>query len=88
MQEQFTAILQAFTKEGIDIHAVEYSFTPYSLNTKLSFKFDNLREFLEFLELNPGSTESEAITHKLTDSGLNPDTFFFVNFYKPKVAEI
>ncbi len=88
MQEQFTAILQAFKKEGVDIHAVEYSFTPYSLNTPLSFKFDNLSVLLDFLGLKPGGAQSEAIAHKLTDEGLNPETFFFVNFYKPKVAEI
>lgn len=85
---QFSAILQAFEKEGVDIHDVEYSFTPYSLNTSLSFKFQNLEVFLGFLGLEQDTTQSEAINQKLTDAGLNPETFFFVNFYKPKVAEL
>lgn len=90
MNENFTTINEAFKAAGIDVAAAEYSFTLYSLNTKLSFKFANLMEFLQFLALEP-SLDFEKVQHiksMFIEAGVDPDNFFYVNFFKPKVAEL
>lgn len=90
MEDNFKTIADAFAKNGIDITTAEYSITAYSLNTQLSFKFDNLDMFLRFLELDRSEDpeRAENINSLLAESGIDPNSFFFVNFYKPKVAEL
>ena len=90
MNLNISTIKEAFKKSGIDITTAEYSITEYSLNTDLSFKFDNLDEFLAFLDFSASedSGKVEQISARLIDSSINPDKFFYVNFYKPKVAEL
>jgi hypothetical protein len=87
MHNNFSEIEKAFEKNGIDFLSAAYSFTPYSLNTSLSFKFENLAEFILFLNIDK-KDKIEKVQSMLTDAGLEPDRFFFVNFYKPKVAEL
>ncbi|TRW23891.1 hypothetical protein FMM05_12075 [Flavobacterium zepuense] len=90
MDENFETIREAFKTAGIDVVTAEYSITEYSLNTNLSFKFSNLTEFLEFLELH-AQEDFERVQHiKLLfiDAGVDPDNFFYVNFFEPKVAEL
>lgn len=87
MQDNFSDINQAFEKNGVDVASATYSFTPYSLNTPLSFRFENLAELILFLKIS-GQDKADQLRHMLTDAGLEPDKFFFVNFYKPKVAEL
>jgi hypothetical protein len=85
----FAAIKIAFQQAGIDVQSAGYSFTPYSLNTPLSFKFENISELLAFLGIDASaSAKTEHITTMLAEAGLDPNTFFYVNFYKPKVAEL
>lgn len=90
MTENFQTILEAFKNAGIDVGKAEYSITEYSLNTDLSFKFENLDEFLEFLHLTGPADEEkiENVHNALIEEGLNPGDFFYVNFYSPKVAEL
>ncbi|MES2486441.1 MAG: hypothetical protein V4581_10925 [Bacteroidota bacterium] len=88
--DNFDTIKSAFNNAGIDVNSAEYSFTAYSLNTPLSFKFENAPEFIAFLNLD-AVTDTTIIEHlhaMLTDAGLDPNSFFYVNFYKPKVAEL
>ncbi|KOS05391.1 hypothetical protein AM493_04595 [Flavobacterium akiainvivens] len=86
MQNDFSEIIKAFEKNGVDVASAAYSFTAYSLNTPLSFRFENLAAFLLFL--NVSADKQGQVKQMLTDAGLEPDKFFFVNFFKPKVAEI
>ncbi len=90
MQHNFEMITDAFKKAGVDIKKAGFSITEYSLNTKLSFKFLNLDELLSFLNLSPQNDEERIndINTMLVEAGINPDSFFYVNFYKQKVAEL
>ncbi len=90
MSDNFNTITEAFAQAGMDVQTAEYSFTEYSLNTKLSFKFGNLAEFLLFLGLDAAadSNRIEKIQSMLVESGIDPANFFYVNFYKPTVAEL
>ena len=90
MNDTFKPIEEAFEKAGIDISHAAYSITPYSLNTNLSFKFSNVDELLYFLRISsPGDTAKiEHINQLIIEAGVQPDSFFYVNFFKPKVAEL
>jgi hypothetical protein len=87
MQNNFSDIKAAFIKNGVDVTVADYSFTAYSLNLPLSFKFESLAEFILFLNIT-NRDKIDQLTQMVTDAGLDPGKFFFVNFYKPKVAEI
>ncbi|AWH85938.1 hypothetical protein HYN59_12840 [Flavobacterium album] len=87
MTDNFKTIADAFQNAGVDVHTAEYSITAYSLNTSLSFKFSNLEEFLSFLGPTAGAG-TEKINAMLIEAGVDPGSFFYVNFYKPKVAEL
>jgi hypothetical protein len=90
MTDNFKTIADAFGNAGIDVHTAEYSITEYSLNTPMSFKFSDLDEFLSFLGLNADTDSSriEKIHSMLVEASIDPKGFFYVNFYKPKVAEL
>jgi len=90
MEDNFKIIKDAFEKAGISTATAEFSITAYSLNTELSFKFSNMDELLFFLGCSaPGDAERiERINAMVVDAGIDPNNFFFVNFYKPKVAEL
>lgn len=90
MNENLNTIHDAFKKSGVDLPTAQYSITEYSLNTDLSFKFTNLQEFFTFLEIEDtgDAGKTELIKAKVLEAGVNPDSFFYVNFYKPKVAEL
>ena len=90
MKENFKAILEAFEKSGIQVNTAEFSITEYSLNTHLSFKFSNLDEFIEFLNLNAErhADRIEKIKSALAEKSIDPNNVFYVNFYSPKVAEL
>ena len=63
-----------------------YKITPYSLNTKASFSFENYHHWLEFMQqsgLNLVTSQTEEITQSaLIEWGIDPDKSFWVNFYK------
>lgn len=88
MNEGFNIIRDEFHKAGIDSKKVEFSITEYSLNTKLSFKFNNLDELLFFLEVSASSEKANVITAMVVEAGVDPEKYFYVNFFKPKVAEL
>lgn len=90
MKEYFKTITEAFRSAGIEVHKAEYSITEYSLNTDLSFRFNNIDEFIEFLNLSGPADEEkvENINTILIEEGIDPKGFFYVNFYQPKVVEM
>ena len=88
MNVDFKTITDAFSKAGIDVTRVEFSITEYSLNTDLSFKFSKLKELLHFLDVAAESERGDAIKAMFVETGIDPDKFFYVNFYRPKVAEL
>lgn len=90
MDGKFETLQQAFSTAGITLTEAEYSITPYSLNTPLSFKFGSLKELLAFLELGSevAPEKRDAIAKLVTDAGIDANSFFYVNFYKPKLAEL
>lgn len=88
MNDHFKPVTQAFEKAGVDVNKAEFSITEYSLNTDLSFKFENLNELLQFLEISAHSEKFKKINAMLIESGVDSNNFFYVNFYKPKVAEL
>jgi hypothetical protein len=99
MEENFKAISQALSQAGLKDSAenktgkpVDFKITPYSLNTKLSFRFKNLNEFTEFISLSDTETaeeKKELIRTAFLELGLNPKEFFYVNFFeRGKEAEM
>ena len=92
MEENFNTIARALQDAGLQASAenaagkpVDFKITPYSLNTKLSFRFSSLTEFKAFLGLSDTSREVERlakIQSAFMDLGLNPDEFFYVNFFE------
>lgn len=101
MNDEFKPVFDALIKEGF--HQLpdtkpgtgkpyDFKITPYSLNTQLSFKFENLAHFIEFLKLSGNNASEEKLTvvnNTFTELGINPSDFFYVNFYeKGKDAEM
>lgn len=68
------------TKPGYDF---DFKITPYSLNQKLSFRFDNFDHFVEFLKGADAYSEKREAVLKATfiELGLKESEFFWVNFY-------
>lgn len=92
MKENFKAISQALLEAGFknslenaEGKKLDFKITPYSLNEKLSFRFDSLADFNEFLSLS-NSPASEArsaqIKNAFAELGLSADQFFYVNFFE------
>ncbi|MHA3789122.1 hypothetical protein ACX0HA_12990 [Flavobacterium hauense] len=88
MKQDFTLISDAFISAGIDNKNVEFTITEYSLNSRLSFKFINIEELLLFLDVTAPSKKEMDIRSKFLENGIDPDKYFYVNFFRPKVAEL
>jgi hypothetical protein len=43
---------------------------------------------LLFLDVSAASERGNAIQAMLVEAGVDPEKYFYVNFYKPKVAEL
>jgi len=101
MNDNFKNIIDSLIKSGFieseekvkDLgQKLDFKITQYSLNTDLSFKFLHSEDFINFLNYS----SSEAITKEkiglinsaILEQGLNPDDFFYVNFYKKEVNEL
>jgi len=101
MNDNFKNITDSLIKNGFieseenvkDLgNKLDFKITQYSLNTDLSFKFLNSDDFVNFLNYS----NSEEITKEkiglinasIIEQGLNPDDFFYVNFYKKEVNEL
>ena len=99
MSDNFRFILDTMMKEGFAQlpdkspktgKPYNYKITPYSLNTNLSFKFDNLEHFIEFLKQSEADTSPEklsAINATFLELGLDPNQFFYVNFFSTNPEE-
>ena len=88
MKENLKAVSQALSEAGFKTTleenegiALDFKITPYSLNTKLSFRFENLEEFSEFLT-HSSSIDSSQLHASFMELGLNPNEFFWVNFFE------
>lgn len=99
MKENFKAIADALVKSGFKTppadangNPLDFKITPYSLNSKLSFRFENADDFMEFLQLSGNALTEEKATSihaAFIELGLNPKEFFYVNFFeKGKEAEM
>lgn len=89
----FNPIFNALVKEGF--HQLpdttpgtgkpyDFKITPYSLNTSLSFKFEHLPHFIEFLKLSEEITDEKitVLQNSFVDLGIDPNDFFYVNFFE------
>nr|WP_322626411.1 hypothetical protein [uncultured Flavobacterium sp.] len=91
METTFENIYALLEKEKLPLRDLRFSITPYSLNTKLSFKFNDATDLKDFLSAGEGTlteTDAQQIDKMIVDAGLKPETFFYVNFYKKKVTEL
>lgn len=94
MTDPFKNILEALVREGFHSltekreqqgRTLDFRITPYSLNSKLSFKFDSLAHFVEFLKLHGIANLEEktaVLQATLNELALDPDSFFYVNFFE------
>jgi hypothetical protein len=86
MEENFKAVSDALSAAGLKGSAetktgkpVDFKITPYSLNTKLSFRFANLSAFSRFLQLTGEEIDEEKlgmIRSALIELGLKTEEFF------------
>ncbi len=88
MKENFKAISDALTQAGFKTSLesaegmpLDFKITPYSLNTKLSFRFENLDDLTEFLS-HTTSVDPAQLNTSFMELGLNPHEFFWVNFFE------
>jgi hypothetical protein len=100
MTDNFKILLDTLVAEGFPQltektaaqgKALDYKITPYSLNTKLSFKFESLDHFLAFLKLHDSSElekKKTVLQTTLMELDLNPAEFFWVNFFEKVDEEI
>ncbi len=101
MNDNFKTIIESLIMNGFiesEQHVKElgskldFKITQYSLNTPLSFKFHNSEEFITFLNFSsPEEIDEEKIgliNAAILEQGLDPDDFFYVNFYKKEVNEL
>ena len=82
IKEGFSELTEKVDQQG---KTLDFNITPYSLNTKLSFKFDNLDHFIEFLNFhNSGDVHDKAAVLQATlmELNLDPKEFFYVNFFE------
>lgn len=91
--QDFNPIFNALIKEGF--HQLpnmapgtgkpyDFKITPYSLNTNLSFKFEHLDHFVEFLKRSENISEEKirVLQNSFVDLGIDPNDFFYVNFFE------
>lgn len=101
MNDNFKNIIDSLIKNGFieseekvkDLgNKLDFKITQYSLNTDLSFKFLNSEDFVNFLNYSSSEEMTKAkidlINAAILEQGLNPDEFFYVNFYKKEINEL
>ena len=82
IREGFHSLTEKKEQQG---KPLDFRITPYSLNTKLSFKFESLAHFIEFLKLHGNETiveKTAVLQTTFNELGLNPEEFFYVNFFE------
>lgn len=93
MHDSFRPIIASLIDEGFHHLSsgenksgkkLDFNITNYSLNTKLSFKFENLAHFIEFLKLSQplDDQQQKIIEASLLELNLQPHDFFYVNFFE------
>lgn len=95
MNEQFKIITETLIREGFhDLlpdngmpgKPLDFNITPYSLNTRLSFKFNNLDDLLSFLHTRHNksaiSAKAPLLQTMFVELGLDTKDFFYVNFFE------
>ena len=90
MEDKKKPILDLLIKNAFtQISSLNYKFTEYSLNTAFSFKFDNLAHFIEFLKQHQSveEQETEFLENTLKDLNLQPQSFFYINFYEENAPD-
>ena len=101
MNDNFKNIIDSLIKNGFIEseekvknlgNKLDFKITQYSLNTDLSFKFLNAEDFVNFLNYSSSEEMTKAkidlINATILEQGLNPDDFFYVNFYKKEINEL
>lgn len=101
MNDHFKNIIDSLIKNGFiesetnvkDLgRKLDFKITQYSLNTDLSFKFLNSDDFINFLNYSSSeeitSEKIGLINSAILEQGLDPNDFFYVNFYKKEVNEL
>ncbi len=92
MKESYNVIADALKNAGFSTtleeatgKILDFKITPYSLNTKLSFRFGGLDDFIEFIN-STGNTISKAkldlINMAFIELSMDPNDFFYVNFFE------
>jgi len=100
MNEHFKIVAETLIREGFKSvtetsakseKEFDFNITPYSLNTKLSFKFNNLEDFTTFLKIHHDPVDlaekTLVIQTTLMELGLDPKEFFYVNFFERGKSE-
>ena len=101
MNDNFKNIIDSLIKNGFieseenvkDLGSkLDFKITQYSLNTDLSFKFlnsDDLVNFLNYSSPEEFTTEKIGLINaSILEQNLDPNDFFYVNFYKKEVNEL
>ena len=91
--QDFNPIFNALVKEGF--HQLpdaapgtgkpyDFKITPYSLNTSLSFKFEHLDHFIEFLKRSENISEEKisVLQNSFVDREIDPNDYFYVNVFE------
>ena len=97
MKESFNVIADALKNAGFSTSLEEitgkildFKITPYSLNTKLSFRFGGIDDFTEFIN-STGNKISDAkldlINMAFIELNMDSSDFFYVNFFEKGVEE-
>lgn len=88
MTNRFNSIIEALSKSGFvdstdDSHSkkLDFKITEYNLNTDLSFKFENVEDFKNFLKSRKTEINEERIENALNDLNIDANSFFYVNFF-------
>ena len=64
------------------IKALDFKITEYNLNIDLSFKFDKVEDFKEFLKCQNAPINEKQIGKTLNDFNIDANKFFYVNFFE------
>ncbi len=92
MKESYNVIADALKNAGFSTSLEEatgkildFKITPYSLNTKLSFRFGGLEDFTEFINATGNTiskTKLDLINMAFIELSMDANDFFYVNFFE------
>ena len=89
MNNRYDSIIEALSKAGFvkstadtPIRELDFKITEYNLNTGLSFKFENVSDFKDFLHSQSSTVDEERVDNTLNDLNIDSNHFFYVNFFE------